>query len=58
MSLGSPAVGSSLALAIKLVPARGHPRRSADGKSCPEVLLRKRREVDAAENDDADQATD
>ena len=57
MSLGSPAVGSSLALAIKARTRPGTPLTFGGREELPRGTIEEE-EVDAAENDDAEQATD
>ena len=57
MSLGSPAVGSSLALAIKVHTNPGTPSMFGGQEGLPRGALEEEEEMDTAENDDADQAT-
>ena len=57
MSLGSPAVGSSLALAIKVCTCPGTPSTFGRWEELPTgVIEEEEEEMDATENDDADQA--
>ena len=59
MSLGSLAVGSSLALAIKVRPHPGAPSTFGGWKELiRDAVEEEEEEMDAAENDDADQAKD
>ena len=59
MSLGSPAVGSSLALAIKMRPRPGTPSTFGGWEELPrDAVEEEEEEMDAAENDDANQAKD
>ena len=59
MSLGSPAVGSSLALALKVRTRPGTPLTFGGWEELPRgAVEEEEEEMDAAENDDADQATD
>ena len=59
MSLRSPAVGSSLALAIKVCPCLGTPSTFGRREELPRgAVEEEEEEMDAAENDDADQAKD
>ena len=59
MSLGSPAVGSSLALAIKVCPNPGTPSTFGRWEELPrDAVEEEEEEMDAAENDNADQAKD
>ena len=58
MSLGSPAVGSSLALAIKARTRPGTPSTFGGREELPRGAVEEEEEMDAAENDDAEQATD
>ena len=58
MSLGSPAVGSSLALAIKARTHPGTPSTFGGRGELPRGAVEEEEEMDAAENDDAEQATD
>ena len=58
MSLGSPAVGSSLALAIKVRTHPGTPSTFGGREELPRGAVKEEEEMDAMENDDADQATD
>ena len=58
MSLGSPAVGSSLALAIKACTRPGTPSTFGGREELPRGAVEEEEEMDAAENDDAEQATD
>ena len=57
MLLGSPAVGSSLALAIKAHTRPGTPSTFAGWEGLPRGVAEEEEEMDATENDDADQAT-
>ena len=57
MSLGSPAVGSSLALAIKARTCPGTPSTFGRWKGLCRGAVEEEEEMDTAENDDADQAT-
>ena len=57
MSLGSPAVGSSLALAIKARTRPGTPSMFGGQEGLPRCAIEEEEEMDATENDDADQAT-
>ena len=58
MSLGSPAVGSSLALAIRACTCPGTPSASGGREVLPRGAIEEEEEIDAAENDDAEQAKD
>ena len=59
MSLGSPAVGSSLALAIKVRTRPGTPSTFGGREELPrDAIEEEEEEMDATENDDADQAKD
>ena len=58
MSLGSPAVGSSLALAIKARTCPGTPSTFGRREELPRGAIEEEEEMDATENDDADQAKD
>ena len=58
MSLGSPAVGSSLALAIKAHTRPGTPSTFGGQEELPRGAVEEEEEMDAAENDNAKQATD
>ena len=59
MSLGSPAVGSSLALAIKVRPCPGTPSTFSGREELPrDTVEEEEEEMDAAENNDTDQAKD
>ena len=58
MSLGSPAVGSSLALAIKVHTHPGTPAMFGGWEELPRGAVEKEEEMDAVENNDAEQATD
>ena len=58
MSLGSPAVGLSLALAIKVRTHPGTPSTFGRWEELPRGAIEEEEEMDAAENDDAEQATD
>ena len=58
MSLGSPAVGLSLALAIKACTCLGTPSTFSGREELPRGAVEEEEEMDTAENDDADQATD
>ena len=58
MSLGSPAVGSSLALAIKARTCPGTPSTFSGQEELPRGAIEEEEEMDAGENDDAQQATD
>ena len=58
MSLGSPAVGSSLALAIKARTRPGTPSTFGGWEELPRGVVEEEEEMDATENDNADQATD
>ena len=58
MSLGSLAVGSSLALAIKVRTRPGTPLTFGGREELPRGAIEEEEEMDAAENDDAKQATD
>ena len=55
MSLGSPAVGSSLALAIKARTHPGTPSVFGGWEELPRGAIEEEEEMDAVENDDADQ---
>ena len=58
MSLGSLAVGSSLALAIKACTCPGTPSMFGRWEELPRGAIEEEEEMDATENDDADQTTD
>ena len=58
MSLGSPAVGSSLALAIKVRTCPGTPSTFGGREELPRGAVEEEEEMDTTENDDADQAKD
>ena len=58
ISLGSPAVGSSLALAIKACTHLGTPSMFGGREELPRGASEEEEEMDAMENDDAEQATD
>ena len=58
MSLGSPAVGSSLALAIKARTCPGTPSMFGRWEGLPRGAVEEEEEMDATENDDANQAKD
>ena len=58
MSLGSLAVGSSLALAIKVHTRPRTPSMFGGQEELPRGAVEEEEEMDAAENDDAEQATD
>ena len=58
MSLGSPAVGLSLALALKVCTHPGTPSTFSGWEGLPRGAIEEEEEMDAAENDDADQAKD
>ena len=59
MSLGSPAVGSGLALAIKVRTCPGTPSTSGGRGELPRGAVEKEEEeMDATETDDTDQARD
>ena len=58
MSLGSPAVGLSLALAIKARTHLGTPSTFGGQEELPRGTVEEEEEMDATENDDAEQATD
>ena len=58
MSLGSPAVGSSLALAIKVRTHLGTPSKFGGWEELPRGTIEEEEEMDAMENNDADQAID
>ena len=57
MLLGSPAVGSSLALAIKVRARLGTPSTFGGWEGLPRGAVEEEEEMDTAENDNADQAT-
>ena len=57
MSLGSPAVGSSLALAIKARTHPGTPLTFGRREGSPRGAVEEEEEMDAAENDNTDQST-
>ena len=57
MSLGSPAVGSSLALAIKARTCPGTPSTFGRQEGLCRGAVEEEEEMDAVENDDANQAT-
>ena len=58
MLLGPPAVGSSLALAIKARTRPGTPSTFGGWEELPRGAIKEEEEMDAAENDNAEQATD
>ena len=59
MSLGSMAVGSSLALAIKVRPHLGTPWMFGGREELPrDAIEEEEEEMDTTENDTADQAKD
>ena len=58
MSLGSPAVASSLALAIKAHTHPGTPSTFGGREELPRGAVEEQEEMDTAENNDAEQATD
>ena len=58
MSLGSPAVGSGLALAVKVRTHPGTPSMFGGREELPRGAVEEEEEMDAAENHDADQAKD
>ena len=58
MSLGSPAVGSSLALAIKARTHLGTPSTFGGREELPRGAVEEEEEMDAVENDDTDQVND
>ena len=58
MSLGSPAVGSSLALAIKVRTCPGTPSAFGGREELPRGAVEEEEEMDATENDNANQAKD
>ena len=58
MSLGSPAVGLSLALAIKVRTHPGTPSTFGGREELPRGAIEEQEEMDTMENDDANQATD
>ena len=59
MSLGSPALGSSLVLALKVRTHPGTPSTFGGQEELPRgAVEEEEEEMDAAENDDADQAKD
>ena len=59
MLLGSPAVGSSLALALKVCTHLGTPSTFGRWEELPRgAVEEEEEEMDATENDDADQAKD
>ena len=58
MSLGSPAVGLSLALALKVHTHLGTPSTLGRREEFPRGTIEKEEEMDTAENNDADQAKD
>ena len=58
MSLGSPAVGSSLALAIRVRTFLGMPSMFGRQEELPRGAIEEEEEMDATENDDADQVSD
>ena len=58
MSLGSPAVGLSLALAIKARTRPGTPSAFGGREELARGAVEEEEEMDAAENDDTDQAKD
>ena len=58
MSLGSLAVGSSLALALKVCTHPGTPSMLGGWEELPRGAIEEEEEMDTAENDDADQAKD
>ena len=57
MLLGSLAVGSSLALAIKAHTHPGTPSTFGRWEGLPRGAIQEEEEMDAAENNDDDQAT-
>ena len=58
MSLGSPAVGSSLALAIKARICPGTPSTFSGWEELPRGAIEEEEEMDTVDNDDTQQATD
>ena len=58
MLLGSPAVGLSLALAIKARTCPGTPSTFSGWEELPRGAVEEEEENDATENEDVDQATD
>ena len=58
MSLGSPAVESSLALALKVHTHPGTPSMFGAREGLPRGAVEEEEEMDTTENDDADQAKD
>ena len=58
MSLGSPAVGSSLALAIKVRTRPGTSSTFGGREELPRGAVEEEEEMDTTENDDAEQAAD
>ena len=58
MSLGSPAPGSSLALALKVRTRPVTPLTFGGREGLPRSTVEEEEEIDAAESDDADQAQD
>ena len=58
MLLGSPAVGSSLALAIRARTHPGMPSTFGRWEELPRGAVEEEEEMDTAENDDADQVND
>ena len=58
MLLGSPAVGLSLALTIKARTRPGTPSTFGGQEELPRGAVEEEEEMDTAENDDAEQATD
>ena len=58
MLLGSPAVGSSLVLAIKVGTHPGTPSTFGRQEELPRGAIEEEEEMDPTENDDAEQATD
>ena len=58
MSLGSPALGSSLALALKVHTWPVTPSTFGGREELPRGTVEEEEEMDAAKSDDADQAKD
>ena len=58
MLLGSPAVGSSLALAIKVRTHLGTPSTFGKWEELPRGAVEEEEEMDVTENDDANQVND
>ena len=58
MLLGSPALGSSLVLALKVRTRRGTPSMFGRREELPRGAMEEEEEMDATENDDADQVKD